>query len=80
MTTLKLVVRELLGLFFDDRFLTIAILTVVGLASGLALVFRVDALISGAALLFGCVLALTVSVWHAAGTSKSRNRDLASHR
>ena len=57
MSTLGMIVRELLGLFVDDGSLAFAIIVVVLLAGMLA---SVDApsLVTGGVLFLGCILAL----------------------
>ena len=65
MNTFKLIMRELIGLFFDDQFLAIAILVVVALSAFLAFVVAAPPLLTGAALLIGCVAVLARSVMNA---------------
>ncbi len=62
MTTLRLVLRELAGMFVDDDSLALAIIAVVALAAAAA---GVDAPlpVAGGVLLGGCLLALIVNVW-----------------
>ena len=65
MNTFKLILRELIGLFFDDQFLAIAILVVVALAAALALIVNAPPLVTGITLLFGCIAVLAGSVLRA---------------
>ena len=63
MTTLRLILRELLGLFIDDEFLAIAIIAVVLTAAGLVLIVKSPSIYIGSFLLLGCVGVLCHSVW-----------------
>ena len=62
MNVLKLIIPELVGLFFDDEFLAIAILVVVAIAAALAFRLHAPALLVGGALLLGCIGVLVTSV------------------
>lgn len=62
MSTLKMILRELLGLFIDDQFLAIAILAVVALAAALAFLLSAPPLLTGTTLLVGCIAVLAGSV------------------
>ena len=66
MTTLKLILRELLGLFIDDEFLAIAIIAVVLTTGGLAFIVKPSSIYLGSFLLLGCVAVLCHSVWRGA--------------
>ena len=59
MSTLRLILREFLGLFFDDGSLAVAILVVVGLVALLVKTGLLAGLVGGA-LLFACLLAILV--------------------
>jgi hypothetical protein len=61
MTTLSLLLRELVGMFIDDGFLALAILAVVAVAAGLAVLAAVPQIVVGAVLLCGCVGVLVAS-------------------
>ena len=63
MTTLRLILRELFGLFIDDEFLAIAIIAVVSTAAGLAFIVKSPSIYVGSFLLLGCVGVLCHSVW-----------------
>ena len=67
MSTFKLILRELAGLFIDDQFLAIAILAVVLLCAGLAFAANAPPLITGTTLLIGCISVLARSVLRAKG-------------
>ena len=62
MTTLKLILTELVGLFIDDQFLALAIMAVIGATALMAFALKTPHLIVGAVLLFGCVAVLADSV------------------
>ncbi len=65
MTTLRLILGELAGLFVDDDSLAVAIIAIVALAT---LAAGVDApwAVTGGALLGGCLLVLIVNVLRSA--------------
>lgn len=65
MSTLVLIVRELVGLFIDDGSLAIAIVVVVTLAVMFAGV-DAPALVTGGVLFFGCLIAVLENILRAA--------------
>jgi hypothetical protein len=65
MNVLALVFREVLGLFIDDEFLAIAVLTVVGVAAVLSVLLPGWPLVVGGILIVGCVAVLVVSALRA---------------
>lgn len=62
MNVLKLIFREFVGLFIDDEFLAVAILTVIAGCAALAVYVDISVLAIGALLLAGCVVVLLASV------------------
>jgi hypothetical protein len=62
MTTLKLILIELTGLFIDDQFLALAIMALIGATAVMAFALKTPPLIVGAALVVGCVVVLADSV------------------
>ena len=62
MTTLKLVLAELVALFIDDQFLALAIMAVIGTTAFMVFALKTPPLIVGAVLLCGCVALLADSV------------------
>jgi len=58
MTTLRLILGEIMSLFIDDGSLALAILAVVGAAGLLAFGFHAAPLIVGAVIFLGCLAAL----------------------
>lgn len=73
MKLLSAIARELLGLFLDDEFLAVAILAVIAL-SALLHWLAVAPLLTGAALLLGCVAVLTASLARAVRPAKPLRR------
>ena len=65
MSTLVLIVRELIGLFVDDGSLAIAIIVVVALATMFAGV-DAPALVTGGVLFFGCLIVVLENIVRAA--------------
>jgi len=66
MTTLKELAGELIGMFFAETRLTVALLALVAV-TGLLIDFAgVDELVGGAILLFGSLILLVASVYRAA--------------
>ena len=66
MTTLKELAGELIGMFFAETRLTVALLALVA-ATGLLIDFAgLDELVGGATLLFGSLVLLVASVYRAA--------------
>jgi uncharacterized membrane protein len=66
MSTLRLVLRELAGLFVDDRSLAVSIIGVIVLAA-MAAAVEAPLFVTGCTLLAGCVLVLIVNVLGATG-------------
>lgn len=62
MKLLRLLARELVGLFIDDEFLAVAILVVVAATTVLREGTHADPLIAAAVLLGGCLAVLLASV------------------
>jgi hypothetical protein len=68
MTTIVRAMREVAGLFVDDRWLALAIIAVIALAAGISRVPGAS-LTAGLVLLLGCLLALVANVvWSAQRT------------
>ena len=65
MSTLTLVLKELMGMFFDDEFLAIAILIVVAVVAALAYGAETPSTVVGGVLFLGCLFVLLGSVWRA---------------
>ena len=65
MNTLKLILKELIGMFFDDEFLAIAILIVVAVAAALAYWAAAPSTVVEGVLFIGCLFVLVGSVWRA---------------
>ena len=65
MSTLRLVLKEPMGMFFDDEFLAIAILIVVAVAAALAYGAEASSNLVGGTLFLGCLFVLLGSVWRA---------------
>ena len=63
MGTLSLIPKELIGMFLDDEFLTIAILIIVAVAAALAGGAEVSSTVAGATLFLGCLFVLLESGW-----------------
>jgi hypothetical protein len=61
MNVAALIVREFVGMFFDDEFLALAILAVVAIAAALRYLTGASQIVTGATLLFGCVAVLGAS-------------------
>jgi hypothetical protein len=66
MTVLKELAAELIGMFFAEKSLTLAVLALVAVTGCLVDFTGLDQLIGGAILLFGSLLLLVASVCHAA--------------
>ena len=66
MTMLKEAAVELIGMFFAERRLAIAVLAIVAVAGSLVDFAGLNPLVGGAALLFGCLILLIESVCRAA--------------
>lgn len=62
MTVLKEVVAELIGMFVGEKRLTTALLAVVTMAAWLVDFTRLDPLVGGTVLVFGCPILLIESV------------------
>lgn len=73
MSTLKAVLRELIGLFVDDGSLALEILAIVSAAAISQIEIPNMPLVSGGILLFGCLGVLLVNVWR----SSIRNNHVA---
>lgn len=56
-----LILSEIVGMFFDDEFLALAILAVVAASAALAFMAKAPPLVTGAVLLVGCVAILATS-------------------
>jgi hypothetical protein len=71
MTMLKEVVAELVGMFFAETRLAVALLVLVAVTGSLVDFGGLDQRVGGAALLFGCLILLVESVCRSArgGTS-----------
>jgi hypothetical protein len=72
MTILKDVLAELIGMFISDARLSAAVLAVVAVAAALIELLRVDPMISGGVLLFGCMSVLIAAVHRAARRQTGR--------
>ena len=66
MTIVKELFAELIGMFFAEKGLTVAILALVAATGCLVDFIGLDQLIAGAVLLFGCLILLIESVCRAA--------------
>jgi len=66
MTVIVDVLKELLGMFVSDAWLSAAVLIVIAVSEGLIDVAKVDPLISGLVLLSGCLIVVVESVRRAA--------------
>jgi hypothetical protein len=66
MTILKELSAELIGMFFAEKRLTVAILALVAAAGWLVEFIGIDQLVAGAVLLFGCLVLLIESVCRSA--------------
>ena len=66
MTILKEIAAELLGMFFAEKRLAIAVLAIVAVAGSLVDFAGLDPLVGGAILLFGCLTLLVDSVCRSA--------------
>ena len=66
MNTLRLIGKELIGMFVGDNKLALYVLAVVALAVLCATVLHLNALAAGALLLLGCLAVLVESVLRAA--------------
>lgn len=62
MTMLKELAAELIGMFVGEKQLTMSVLAIVALVGSLVDFVGLDPLLGGAALLFGCLIALVESV------------------
>lgn len=69
MNIVSLILRELLGMFVDDEFLAIAVLSVVAVAAGLSLWLPAPPLLVGGVLLVGCVAVVVSSALRASRKS-----------
>jgi hypothetical protein len=67
---LWMAIREIVGLFFDDEFLALGMLGVVGITAILRDGTSLDPMIPAATLFGGCLLVLIGSVGRAAHSSK----------
>lgn len=65
MNVLTLIIKEIIGMFFDDEFLAIAVLIVVAVAAALAYAAKLSSPVVGLVLFAGCVAVLVGSVWRA---------------
>ena len=65
MSALVSVLRQFAGLFVEDGWLALAILCIVALAGGIALLIPRLSLAAGAILLFGCLGVLVANVMRA---------------
>lgn len=61
MNILRIIIAEIVGMFFDDELLALAVLAVVGLAALLAYGLHAGSLVVGVLLLVGCVGVLVAS-------------------
>ena len=66
MTMLKELAAELIGMFFAETWLTLAVLALVAVTGLLVDLAYTDRLVGGVILLFGCLVLLVASVCHAA--------------
>jgi hypothetical protein len=71
MTMLKEVVAELIGMFVAEKWLTIAVLTIVAIAGWLIDFTALDPLVGGTVVLFGCMVLLVESVYRSARAATS---------
>jgi hypothetical protein len=62
MTILKELATELIGMFVGEKWLTIAVLSIVAAVGSLVDVIGLDPLLGGAVLLLGCLILLVESV------------------
>jgi hypothetical protein len=61
MNVFKLIIDELVGMFFDDELLAFAVLGVVAIAAIFSFVLHADSLLVGGLLVVGCVAVLAAS-------------------
>jgi hypothetical protein len=71
MTMLKELAAELIGMFFAEKRLTLAVLALVAVTGLLVDFAGLDRLVGGALLLFGSLFLLVVSICHAARSRTS---------
>lgn len=71
MTILKDLAGELIGMFFAEKRLTIAVIAIVAVAGSLVDFTGLNPLVGGAVLLFGCLFLLIESVCRAARVGSS---------
>jgi hypothetical protein len=71
MTMLKDLAAELIGMFVGEKRLTMAVLAIVAVAGSLIDLTGLDPLVSGALLLFGCLVLLIESVCRSARAGAS---------
>lgn len=69
MNTVRLIVKELLGLFVDDGSLALAILALIAILAGLFLAGLMSPFLGGVLLALGCAAILVENVLRAAGRS-----------
>lgn len=62
MSLLKEVAAELIGMFFGDAWMTLAVLLIVAVAGGLIELAGIDPFVGGIVLALGCPALLIVSV------------------
>ncbi|MBV8120625.1 MAG: hypothetical protein JO081_11895 [Alphaproteobacteria bacterium] len=72
MTIIRDVLKELLGMFLADARLTIAILLLVAVVAGVISALPAGSLLTGGALLFGCLAILVEAVSREARTRQRR--------
>ena len=61
MKVFKLIIDELVGMFFDDELLAFAVIGVVVIAAVCSFVLHADSIVVGGLLLVGCVAVLAAS-------------------
>lgn len=61
MSVVSLLLRDLVGMFFDDEFLALAILAVVAAAAAAEFLAGSSQLVTGAVLFVGCLVVLVAS-------------------
>lgn len=66
MKVLRVIAKQIMGLFLDDGFLAVAALLVIGAVAVLTKVAAVGSPVAGGLLLGGSVIILVASVWRAA--------------
>jgi hypothetical protein len=67
MNTLRLILKEFIGMFIDDGSLALLMLVLIALVAAAVEFFALPPLLGGVVLLIGCIAILADSVWRAAG-------------